>query len=334
MPELPEVETVRRGLQPVLTGSVLTYVEQRRMDLRWPLPDRLAQRLTGRRVESLGRRSKWLLAALDNDETWMIHLGMSGRVLITLSPSPEDASPSPDSRGSEAVAGRVRAKDAMRSDPAIKQVVTGQAAAHQDQTCANQESGPSDASLPGRHDHLIITTNLGARITYNDPRRFGAMDLWPTPDLSSHPHLVRLGPEPLGNEFHAEALAMTLSGRRSSIKAALMDQRIVAGLGNIYVCEALYRAGIHPWRSAGRIAYRRIETLVLEIRATLADALEAGGSTLRDYRHADGELGYFQHEFRVYGREGQPCLHPGCSGMIQRKVQSGRSTFYCPRCQR
>lgn len=297
MPELPEVETVRRGLEPMLAGRRLVHVEQRRADLRWPLPERFAERLTGRRVESLARRSKWLLLALDDGMSWMVHLGMSGRLLISLGA---------EWAGPEGLGER------------------------QGDSCGLAEGG----AAPGKHDHLIVTTDLGTRIAYNDARRFGAMDLWSTSDLSRHPQLARLGPEPLGNEFHAEALKAALAGRKSTIKAALMDQRIVAGLGNIYVCEALHRAGIHPARQAGRISSQRIEALVAEVRATLADAIAAGGSTLRDYRHADGELGYFQHEFRVYGREDAPCRQPGCSGTIQRMVQSGRSTFYCPRCQR
>lgn len=296
MPELPEVETVRRGLEPMLVGRRLVHVEQRRPDLRWPLPERFAERLTGRRVESIGRRSKWLLLGLDDGMSWMVHLGMSGRLLIT--PGAGD--------------------------------LEGGAKGGRKDSCGLAYERP----IPGKHDHLIVTTDHGTIIAYNDARRFGAMDLWPAGDLASHPQLARLGPEPLGNEFHGGALHAALAGRKSSIKSALMDQRIVAGLGNIYVCEALHRAGIHPAREAGRISHARIEALVAEIRATLADAIASGGSTLRDYRHADGELGYFQHEFRVYGREGAPCTRPECSGTIARIVQSGRSTFYCPRCQR
>lgn len=308
MPELPEVETVRRGLEPMLAGRLLVHVEQRRPDLRWPLPERFAERLTGRRVESLGRRSKWLLLALDDGMSWMVHLGMSGRLLF----SPDAPRP-----GSECHESRQPAE-------------AGEGAGWQGNSCGLVEAGPT----PGKHDHVVVTTDHGVTIAYNDARRFGAMDLWPTGDLSAHPQLARLGPEPLGNEFHADALRGALAGRRASIKAALLDQRIVAGLGNIYVCEALHRAGIHPARQAGRISAERIEALVAEICATLREAIAAGGSTLRDYRHADGDLGYFQHEFRVYGREGAACLQAGCTGTVQRLVQSGRSTFYCPRCQR
>ena len=283
MPELPEVETVRRGLEPVLTGQRLAHVEQRRPDLRWPLPDRFAERLTGREVLRARRRSKWLLMDLDDGQTWMTHLGMSGRMLI---------------EGRET---------------------------------ADLHHG---RATPGKHDHVIITTGAGVRITYNDARRFGAMDLWPTQDLGGHKHLAGLGPEPLGNDFHAGALGAAMSGRQSPVKAVLLDQRTVAGLGNIYVCEALFRSGIHPTRMAAGISKGRVGALAHEIVATLSDAIAAGGSSLRDYRQADGELGYFQHAFRVYDREGEDCVADGCKGVIRRIVQSGRSTFYCPRCQR
>lgn len=295
MPELPEVETVRRGLEPALQGRVLAEVIQRRADLRWPLPERFAERLTGRRVERLRRRSKWILidldAGSDGNETWMVHLGMSGRMLI--------------------------------GDPATGGGDNAQLAdfAHA-------------AGQYGKHDHIVITTDRGIQITYNDARRFGAMDLWPTGDLDRHPHLATLGPEPLGNTFNADVLAEAFRGRNSPVKAALLDQKTVAGLGNIYVCEALFRSGIHPTRLAGSISARRIEVLAAEIVATLTEAIEAGGSSLRDYRRADGELGYFQHVFKVYGREGEGCSGPGCTSLIRRIVQSGRSTFYCPKCQR
>ncbi|MEM8959787.1 MAG: bifunctional DNA-formamidopyrimidine glycosylase/DNA-(apurinic or apyrimidinic site) lyase, partial [Pseudomonadota bacterium] len=287
MPELPEVETVRRGLEPVLKDRILEHVDQRRPDLRWPLPPRFGKRLQGRRVAALRRRSKWLLVDLDDGangpETWMIHLGMSGRMLI---------------EGQEAaVLHHARA-------------------------------------APGKHDHVIVTTDDGTTVTYNDARRFGAMDLWPTADLARHKHLATLGPEPLGNAFHAGVLIAAFKNRQSPVKAALLDQRTVAGLGNIYVCEALHRAGVHPTRLAGSISAARVETLTGEIRATLGDAIAAGGSSLRDYRQADGELGYFQHTFRVYDREDEPCRRAGCRGKIRRIVQSGRSTFYCPKCQR
>lgn len=283
MPELPEVETVRRGLEPVLAGRRLAEVIQRRPDLRRPLPERFAERLTGRKVCRLGRRSKWLLLDLDGDETWMIHLGMSGRLLID---------------GSEtATLHHVR-------------------------------------RTPGRHDHVEALTDRGVRIVYNDARRFGAMDIFATSELGQHPQLAALGPEPLGNDFHGDALARSLAGRQSPVKGVLLDQRTVAGLGNIYVCEALFRAGIHPARLAAGISRPRVDRLAAEIVATLRDAIAAGGSSLRDYRQADGELGYFQHAFRVYDREGAPCVSKGCRGAVRRIVQSGRSTFYCTRCQR
>lgn len=287
MPELPEVETVRRGLEPVLTGRVLAQVDQRRPDLRWPLPDRFGERLRGRRVERLRRRSKWILADLDagvdGPETWMVHLGMSGKMLID-----------------------------------------------GDQTVDLHH----DRGTPDKHDHVIVQTDQGVTITYNDARRFGAMDLWPTADLDQHPHLKTLGPEPLGNEFHADALAAAFDGKNSPVKSALLDQRNVAGLGNIYVCEALFRSGIHPTRLAGSISSKRVADLAGEIVDTLTEAIAAGGSSLRDYRQADGELGYFQHAFKVYDREGEACVTPGCKGTVRRIVQSGRSTFYCPKCQR
>ncbi|MBY8976655.1 bifunctional DNA-formamidopyrimidine glycosylase/DNA-(apurinic or apyrimidinic site) lyase [Rhodobacteraceae bacterium NNCM2] len=283
MPELPEVETVRRGLMPVLEGRVLAEVIQRRPDLRWPLPERFAERLTGRRVVTLGRRSKYLLAALDDGETWITHLGMSGRLMI-------------------------------------------------DGASAAEMHHPRAAPL--KHDHVILTTDRGIRIAFNDARRFGAMDLWPTAEIDNHPLIAKLGPEPMGNSFNGVHLAAALAGKRTPIKSALLDQRIVAGLGNIYVCEALYRAGINPKRMAGSLSRARIEELAAQIVATLGDAIAAGGSSLRDYRQADGELGYFQHQFRVYDREGAPCPREGCDGVIARIVQSGRSSFYCPRCQR
>ena len=289
MPELPEVETVRRGLEPVLTNRVLAHVDQRRPDLRRPFPERFAERLTGRRVTGLTRRSKYLLIGLDGGETWIIHLGMSGRILV------ESYGPPPSPLWGEGTASHGEA---------------------------------------GKHDHVIVTTDRGAVVTYNDVRRFGLMDLWPTADLDRHPLLAGLGPEPLGNAFNGAVLAAALAGKRTPIKAALLDQRIVAGLGNIYVCEALHRAGISPGRIAGSISRPRIDRLAGEIVATLNDAIAAGGSSLRDFRRADGELGYFQHSFRVYDREGVPCPTAGCTGMVRRFVQSGRSTFHCAKCQR
>ena len=287
MPELPEVETVRRGLAPAMEGAVIARAEVRRPDLRWPFPPRMGARLTGARVLRLGRRSKYLLAVLDRGETLIMHLGMSGRMVVSGLAAPH-------------VPGRFH----------------------------------HDHPAPERHDHVVLHMEGGARITFNDARRFGAMDLTATDALEAHSWLATLGPEPLGNGFHAGYLHARLAGRRMPVKAALLDQRIVAGLGNIYVCEALHRAGISPKRAAGRISAGRIERLTEVIRATLRDAIDAGGSSLRDYRQADGELGYFQHSFRVYGREGAPCPAPGCSGTVRRAVQSGRSSFWCPGCQR
>ena len=287
MPELPEVETVRRGLAPAMEGQVIARAELRRMDLRWPFPPDMEARLTGARVLQLRRRSKYILADLDRGESLIIHLGMSGRMVISGLSAPH-------------VPGQFH-----HDHPAIE-----------------------------KHDHVIFHMGQGARVTFNDPRRFGAMGLCATDRLEAYPLLATIGPEPLGNEFHAAYLTAKLSGRKTPIKAALLDQRIVAGLGNIYVCEALFRAGIHPGRMAGRISDARITTLTGTIRATLLEAIEAGGSSLRDYRQANGELGYFQHAFRVYGREGQPCLTPDCGQSVRRIVQSGRSSFYCPSCQR
>lgn len=283
MPELPEVETVRRGLAPVMEGRRILRAEVRRPDLRWPLPARMAERLTGARIERLGRRSKYILADLDTGETWLMHLGMSGRMLVS---------------------GRVLG-DYVHAHPA--------------------------ASV---HDHVVVEMEGGARVTFNDARRFGAMDLLPTDAEAAHPLLAMLGPEPLGNAFDAPSLAARLKSRRSPIKTALLDQRIVAGLGNIYVCEVLFRAGLSPRRQAARVALPRLAGLVPIIRDVLTEAIAAGGSSLRDHRQTDGALGYFQHGFQVYGREGAPCRTPGCSATIRRIVQSGRSSFYCPACQR
>ncbi|TVR48350.1 MAG: bifunctional DNA-formamidopyrimidine glycosylase/DNA-(apurinic or apyrimidinic site) lyase [Rhodobacteraceae bacterium] len=287
MPELPEVETVRRGLLPAMEGARILRAELRRGDLRWPFPPDMGARLQGARVMQLRRRSKYLLADLDRGETLIVHLGMSGRM-----------------------------------------VISGLAAAH--------VPGQFHYDHPQieKHDHVLFHMEGGARVTFNDPRRFGAMDLCPTAALEGHRLMAGIGPEPLGNTFDATYLRARLQGRRTPIKAALLDQRIVAGLGNIYVCEALFRAGISPVRAAGRIGPARLERLTQAIRDTLHEAIEAGGSSLRDYRQANGELGYFQHAFRVYGREGAACTTPGCRGQVRRIVQSARSSFYCPQCQR
>ncbi|MCR9146872.1 MAG: bifunctional DNA-formamidopyrimidine glycosylase/DNA-(apurinic or apyrimidinic site) lyase [Rhodobacteraceae bacterium] len=283
MPELPEVETVRRGLEPAMSGAVIARAQVNRPDLRWPFPDRMAERLTGQCVLSLRRRSKYILADLASGETLLIHLGMSGRMLIS-------------------------------GDP-LGQFV-------------------HDHPAPAKHDHVVLEMANGARVTFNDPRRFGAMDLIDTCNAESHLLLRNLGPEPLGNAFDGPYLAGALAGRNTPVKSALLDQRIVAGLGNIYVCETLFRAGISPLRRAGRIAATRAAGLVPIIRDVLSEAIAAGGSSLRDFRQADGELGYFQHSFDVYGREGEACRREACTGTIRRKVQSGRSSFYCAVCQR
>ncbi|MDP4032541.1 MAG: bifunctional DNA-formamidopyrimidine glycosylase/DNA-(apurinic or apyrimidinic site) lyase [Pseudorhodobacter sp.] len=283
MPELPEVETVRRGLEPVMTGQVIETVQVNRPDLRWPFPPRMAERLTGARVVALRRRSKYILVDLDSGETLLIHLGMSGRLLIS------GATPG-----------------------AFHHAVASTA----------------------RHDHVVLDMAGGARITFNDARRFGAMDLMVTAQAEAHPLLAALGPEPLGNVFSEAYLLARLEGRNMPIKSALLDQHVVAGLGNIYVCETLFRARLNPALKVREIAAPRLASLVPIIRQVLAEAIEAGGSSLRDYRQADGELGYFQHSFRVYGRAGQPCVTPGCSGTVARLVQAGRSSFYCPQCQR
>ena len=282
MPELPEVETVRRGLAPVLAGARLARVEARRPDLRFPLPDGFVQRLTGARIERLDRRAKYLLATLDRDETLVMHLGMSGRFEIT--------------------GGAMRVRP---GDFALAQ--------------------PPDP----RHAHIVFETEAGVTVTFYDPRRFGYMDLIATAELDQHPWFRGLGPEPLGDDFDTNHLARAFAGRRQSVKATLLDQRIVAGLGNIYVCEALFRAAIDPRRAAGEIGPRKLATLVKVIRSVLLEAIEAGGSTLRDYASADGALGYFQHRFVAYGREGEACLKRGCGGQIERIVQGGRSTFFC-----
>jgi formamidopyrimidine-DNA glycosylase len=282
MPELPEVETVRRGLRPALEDARLTRVDVNRPDLRWPFPPHMAERLTGATVTGLGRRSKYLLLHLDRGETLIVHLGMSGRMVV----------------------------DDLRLG-----------AFHR------------DAGWHTRHDHVVFHTDAH-RITFNDARRFGFMDLAPTDALDAHPHFARMGPEPLGNAFHEDYLVGALAGRNTPIKSALLDQRVVAGLGNIYVCEALHRAGIAPTRKAGRIATPRVARLVPIIRDVLSEAITAGGSSLRDHRQADGTLGYFQHGFRVYDREGAHCPSEGCGGTVRRSVHAGRSTFHCVACQR
>ena len=297
MPELPEVETVRRGLEPVLVGARVARLEQRRPNLRFPLPERFPARVEGRTIVSLSRRAKYLLARLDSGETLVMHLGMTGRFTVT---------PSHRLRGEG------------------------------DQLAPFVHAAGGDAT----HDHVVLHLESGATVTYNDARRFGFMLLIPDADLETHPLFANLGVEPLGNALNPDYLAFMASGRRADLKSFLMDQRIVAGLGNIYVCEALHRAELSPSRVASCLALEsgkpaaRAERLVPAIRQVLEAAIAAGGSTLRDYRHADGALGYFQHQFLVYGREGEPCVRPGCKGIVRRTIQAGRSSFHCPSCQR
>ncbi len=300
MPELPEVETVRRGLAPVLEGAVFTHVEQRRADLRFPLPDRFVARMEGRRVESLGRRAKYLLARLDDGQVLAMHLGMSGRFLIgSLVPG--------DDGGREGLAG-----------PGAFVHETGGG---------------------GKHDHVIFEMSNLAVIRYNDVRRFGYMTLIEGETLDRHPHFQQLGVEPLSEDLNAVYLATKAKGRKQPLKSFLLDQHVVAGLGNIYVCESLFHARISPEKASGVLANAnggatgKARRLASAIRAVIADAIAAGGSSLRDYRKADGSLGYFQHSFAVYGREGEACLRSGCRGVIRRLQQSGRSTFYCHHCQ-
>ncbi len=283
MPELPEVETVVRGLRPYLEGRRLTRVELRRAGLRLPFPENFAQRLQGRRVTRIGRRAKYILMHLDDGQVLLCHLGMSGRMTVS--------------------------------------------------AAAGDGAGDGAGAPPGKHDHVILTTDEGCEVRFNDARRFGLMDLVSEAGLATHPLLAGLGPEPLGNDFNGPELARRLAGKRSPIKAALLDQRVVAGLGNIYVCESLFFAGLSPRRKAYTVQGGRAERLVHAVRDVLGRAIAAGGSSLRDYVQASGELGYFQHSWAVYGREGARC--PGCdcdpatTGGVRRIVQSNRSTFYC-----
>ena len=277
MPELPEVETVKRGLQPTVEGRRLTSVETRRGDLRAPFPEDFESRLTGRRVERLWRRGKYIMADLDGGETLVIHLGMSGRIRV-YKPAGEDI-------------GR------------------------------------------GKHDHVVFETDAPARIVFTDHRRFGLMTIVDTESLQSHTLFKNLGIEPLSKQFDADYLRRVLKGKKTPIKSALVDQRVIAGLGNIYACESLWRSRISPKRKAAKINGANLDVLARAVKEVLKQALSAGGSSLRDHRQTNGELGYFQNAFAVYDREGQPCMRRGCEGTIKRIVQSGRSTFYCPSCQ-
>lgn len=302
MPELPEVETVRRGLEPSMAGARLSRVELRRPNLRFPFAIGFADAIQGRIVTALSRRAKYLLMRLEDGAVVIMHLGMSGRFTVTGAIAGSDLN---------AAQGAVPIGDFVY-----------------------------DTGTNPRHDHVVIETEGGARITYNDPRRFGFMVLTNEAELDAHPLIASLGPEPLGNEFHDDYLARRASGRAVDLKAFLMDQKTVAGLGNIYVCEALHRAGLSPKRAASSLATKpgrptqRNVRLVAAIRSVLDEAIAAGGSTLRDYAHADGSLGYFQHAFAVYGREAKPCLRAGCQGTVRRITQAGRSTFFCSHCQR
>jgi len=276
MPELPEVETVRRGLLPVLEGAMIKKAITRRENLRLPLPEDFSQRLEGNTVERLHRRSKYILLDCVDGLVVILHLGMSGRVTI------------------------------YRSDEAVE---------------------------IGKHDHVSLITEAGDHIVYTDPRRFGLITFTDIDTMDTHPLLKNIGPEPLGNAFNSGVLESGFAKRKSSIKATLLDQKLVAGLGNIYVCEALWRAGIDPTRTADSIQHQETTQIAPIIRDILTEAIAAGGSTLKDYAKVDGELGYFQHAFKVYGREGEACLNKDCNGTVTRIVQSNRSTFFCPMCQ-
>jgi formamidopyrimidine-DNA glycosylase len=294
MPELPEVETVKRGLEPVMAGARFARVELRRPDLRFPFPRDFVARLEGRQVDGLTRRAKYILVHIAGGDVLAMHLGMSGRFTIA---APESGLTSAPGDFTHATAGGLV------------------------------------------HDHVVFHMSNGAVITFNDPRRFGYMDLFVRAELEQHKHFKDLGVEPLSNQLDAVWLGRKAAGRVTEVKAFLMDQRVIAGLGNIYVCEVLFRAGLKPTRRSGSLsggrgrASERCEALVHAIRSVLGEAIEAGGSSLRDYKHVNGELGYFQKAHQVYDREGSPCMGASCSGKIARLVQAGRSTFYCPRCQ-
>ncbi|MEN5275442.1 bifunctional DNA-formamidopyrimidine glycosylase/DNA-(apurinic or apyrimidinic site) lyase [Brucella sp. TWI432] len=292
MPELPEVETVRRGLEPFMEGSTIARVEQNRPDLRFPFPDHFVERLAGRHIDALGRRAKYLTLHLDDGLSIICHLGMSGSF-------------------------RIEADDA--------QAIPG--------------DFHHERSKIAKHDHVVFhllrPNGAAARIIYNDPRRFGFMLFAEKGTLDMHPLLKGLGAEPTGNRLSGELLGTLFEGRKTPLKAALLDQRLIAGLGNIYVCEVLWRSRLSPMRSAGSIANDKpvLERLAGDIRSVIAEAIAAGGSSLKDYIQANGALGYFQHSFSVYGREAQPCRAPGCGALVERAVQAGRSTFFCASCQ-
>ena len=337
MPELPEVETVRAGLAGVLCGHRFVRVDQRRSDLRFPLPERFAERLTGRMVVRLDRRAKYLLVHLDQGEVLAIHLGMTGRFSIASAPRTQAPhSTRPARRRDDGGRGRLTAPPSRRAASANPQAMAEQALRERGQLGQFTHVHGEDA----KHDHLVFTMSHGAVITYNDARRFGYMTLVPESGLNDHAYFSGLGVEPLSAALTAHYLAASAAGKKVDLKALLMDQRIIAGLGNIYVCEALFRAGLAPNKGAARLATLTGKPtpaagrLVAAIKAVLVDAIAAGGSTLRDYKQADGSLGRFQHHFAVYGRDGEACPRPGCRGRVRRKTQGGRSTFYCPVCQR
>jgi formamidopyrimidine-DNA glycosylase len=293
MPELPEVETVRRGLAAAMVGAQFTRVDQRRADLRFPFPKNFAARLKGRRIDGLRRRAKYILAELDDAQILVMHLGMSGSFRI------------------------------------------------EDETEAETPGKFHHArSKDSAHDHVVFHLSNGKNVIYNDPRRFGFMQIIDRDKLAEHPLFRNVGIEPLGGELNGATLARLFAGKTAPLKSALADQRLIAGLGNIYASEALFRAGLSPRRRAGSLARKdgtpteRAERLACAIREVLEEAVVAGGSSLRDHRQTNGDLGYFQHKFRVYGREGQACKRPGCSGKVKRIVQSGRATFFCGTCQR
>ena len=283
MPELPEVETIMRGISPFLEGATIKKIKLNRADLRWPFPENFANRLKGAKVLNLKRRSKYILVHLSTGETLLIHLGMSGKILV--------------------------------SDTKIGNYFY-------------------ESSKVSNHDHVIFELSDGTIVTYNDPRRFGSMDLAKTDNLNNHKFLEKLGPEPLGNNFNFDYLKIELSKKESPIKNVLLNQSVVAGLGNIYVCEALFMSGISPKKKASKISKSKCEELVQNIRAVLISAIEAGGSSLKDFTDIQGNSGYFQFEFYVYGRENEYCKTTNCDRKIKRISQSGRSSFYCPSCQR
>jgi formamidopyrimidine-DNA glycosylase len=338
VPELPEVETVRAGLEPVLQGRRFVRVEQRRKDLRFPLPELFADRLTGRKVSKLERRAKYILVHLDKGEVLAVHLGMTGRFSVQL-PRAERRklrANSPPPGGQGLGVGGTPTSDALEFPPPQPSPARGEGVREGTQLGEYTHAHGHDA----KHDHLVFTMSGGAVVTYNDARRFGYMTLIATADIEQDAFFRGLGVEPLSDDLNAAYLARRALGKKVDLKAFLMDQRIIAGLGNIYVCEALFRAGLDPWKPASRLATKSgkptlaAERLVPQIKAVLADAIRAGGSTLRDYKQANGDIGSFQKEFAVYGREGEPCARPGCRGNVRRKTQGGRSTFFCPACQR